>query len=442
MSKQLYVASSVRIITIGQESILHNLQNGRWIKLCRAVVSLVKQPGYKKKITDVLKEEKILAKDFSELLKLLVSFGFLTENQNEIFVPSHDPVAAYLNVTNTCNLECKTCYFGAKKKITTYEMSTVEVMRAMDKIHETGINYLIVAGGEPLMRQDIQVLLEYAHRLFQEVTLLTNGILVDKEIAKKIALNTDLVQVSLDGPDEQTNRQIRGTGSFAGAVKGIRLLKSAGVNVLIVCTVTRINIPKLPKMALLAQTLGVELGSSIFLATGYGACNERCLSPAWQDLMQDFREEIFQLNKDDKIDGSQYTATSNLRIGLSCGSGVQMISVAPDGTIYPCHVLHKPEFAIGNILSCGRLIDTLNTSSVTKKFRRLDVDHKIGCKKCDVRYFCRGGCIAQGFASNGKLDGKDKFCPLFKRVFRTQVWTINDHMTDKEKANILIGALK
>lgn len=329
----------------------------------------------------------------------------------------------------------------SQEKADNYEMTTDEVLRAMDKIHEAGVKYLIVAGGEPLMRRDIYPLLEHARGLFREVTLLTNGTLIDQKIAAKIAVCAHLVQVSLDGPDEETNRQIRGSGSFARAVRGIRLLRATNANVLIVCTLTRINIQKLPEMARLAQNLDAELGSSIFLATGHGACNEKCLSPAWQDLMRDFRDEIFQLNRIGEIDGSQYTATSNLRIGLSCGSGTQLISVAPDGTVYPCHVFHKPEFAVGNILSSVNLTEMLNKSRVIKQFRDLDVEHKIPCLKCDVRYFCRGGCIAQGFASSGKLEGRDKFCPLFRRVFRAQVWAINDHMTDKEKAEVLLAAL-
>lgn len=322
-------------------------------------------------------------------------------------------------------------------------MSTPECFTVMDRLASAGIKHLVVAGGEPLVRDDVIEILDYAHGQFEDITLITNGTLITPKLACKIVPFAHLFQISLDGPDEATNGQIRGEGSFDAAVRGIRLLKEAGAkNILIVCTVTKVNIGLLPEMAQLADSLGVELGSSVFLASGYGACNEKCLSPAWQDLLSDFREEIFQLTKEEQqTTESHYTETSNLRIGLSCGSGTQLISVAPDGSVYPCHVLHKSELVMGNLLETDGLLDLLEHSQVTQEFRKLDVDHKSTCRKCDVRYFCRGGCIAQALASSGKLDGKDRFCSLFKKVFRAQVWSINDHMTDREKANALLQAL-
>lgn len=442
MSPALHFSPYVRSVPHNDQVVILNLKNSRWIKIASNAWSIlqdfIEETG---DISTQLQNVDVTAGEFDEFVDCLKEHGFLTETQDEALPVWNQPVAAYLNLTERCNLQCKTCYFAAKVESDLVEMSTETTTTAMDKLAGAGVKYVVLAGGEPLLRSDLAKILREAQKRFEDVTLITNGTLVNTEIARSIAEDTNQVQVSLDGPDEASNSQIRGEGAFERAISGVKLLKEAGAKILLVCTITKVNIGLVPRMAALARELGVELGSSIFLATGHGACNERCLSPAWQDLLEDFRDEIFQLATEGELSGSQYTSTSNLRVGMSCGSGTQLISVAPDGTIYPCHVLHRPEYVIGSITANDDLLSILDSSPVVKRFRQLNVEQRAGCKGCDVRYFCRGGCIAQGISNTGRLGGKDRFCPLFTRVFRAQVWSIDDQMTDHEKAKALVEAL-
>lgn len=442
------LASSLRITSFGDECVLHNLKNGRWLKIKKRIFELLCrfcEQGIDA-IRPFLSQESLSISEFNEFTEGLHSYSFLVaKHSQKSNLRLHLPIAAYLNITERCNLECKTCYFSAKKVVMTKEMSLRECLLVMDKLAEGGVKHLIVAGGEPTIRKDIVKIISNANRRFTSVTLITNGTLMSKRLAQELVGFVDLFQVSLDGPNEVVNSQIRGKGAFVKTTKGIESLKKAGADkILLVCTVTKTNIDSISEMAKLADSLGVEFGSSIFLASGYGACNEHCLSPAWQDLLSDFRNEIFHLVADENkySEGNSFTTSSNLRIGLSCGAATLLISIGPDGAIYPCHVFHKSEFCIGNLLDGGHLLDILERSPVVKHFRELDVEHKAGCKQCDVRYFCRGGCIAQAFVSSGRLETRDKFCPLFKKVFRAQIWSINDHLSDKEKAKRLLSALK
>jgi len=438
----MHFSPYVRSVSQNNQVVILNLKNGRWIKITSGVwfilQDFIEGTG---DISIQLQNADVTAGEFGEFVDCLKEYGFLAETQDETLPVWNQPVAAYLNLTERCNLQCKTCYFAAKVESDLAEMSTETTTTAMNKLAGAGIKYIVLAGGEPLLRSDLATILLEARKHFEDVTLITNGTLVNAEIARSIAEDTNQVQVSLDGPDEASNSQIRGKGAFERAINGVDLLKEAGAKILLVCTITKVNIGLVPRMATLARELGVELGSSIFLATGHGACNEKCLSPAWQDLLADFRDEIFQLAEKDELPESQYTSTSNLRVGMSCGSGTQLISIAPDGTIYPCHVLHRPEYVIGSITNNDDLLSTLNSSPVVRRFRQLNVEQRRGCKGCDVRYFCRGGCIAQGISNTGRLGGKDKFCPLFTRVFRAQVWSIDDQMTDNENAIALVEAL-
>jgi len=94
-------------------------------------------------------------------------------------------------------------------------------------------------GGEPLLRSDIEELIDYIHGLGAQCHLTTNCLLVRKylEVLKK----TDVIMASLDG-DEKGNDANRGRGTFKKIVEGIRLLQSNGVIGRINCVITKHNI--------------------------------------------------------------------------------------------------------------------------------------------------------------------------------------------------------
>ena len=106
----------------------------------------------------------------------------------------------------------------------------------------------MLSGGEPLYRQDIFQLAEYATSRGLRVALATNGTLVTKDIAEKIK-NSGIkrVSISLDGADATTHDTFRGIpGAFDAAIYGMRNLQELGVSVQINTTIARHNAHQLP----------------------------------------------------------------------------------------------------------------------------------------------------------------------------------------------------
>ena len=99
-----------------------------------------------------------------------------------------------------------------------------------------------------------------------DLYLLTNGILMDREKAGRLAdMAVKGVQVSLEGPERSMNR-IRGKGSFTASLKGINYLLSAGIRVTLNMTLSEINAPYLEEMVGLGRFS--QGGTSRFFPAG------------------------------------------------------------------------------------------------------------------------------------------------------------------------------
>ena len=90
-----------------------------------------------------------------------------------------------LEVTFRCNLKCKHCYIACSS--TEKEMDTHEMRRMIDTIVDGGCLWLLITGGEPLIRPDFVDLYTYAKKKGLIITLFTNGTLMTPRLADYLA---------------------------------------------------------------------------------------------------------------------------------------------------------------------------------------------------------------------------------------------------------------
>ena len=147
------------------------------------------------------------------------------------------PVRVSFLVTKYCNLRCFYCY--AKDNLnqrTLREPTLADLKMIIDQIHAAGCRWINILGGEPLIRDDIEALIDYARarQMFIEIT--TNGCFVPRRIEalKKV----DHLCISLDG-DREANDRSRGVGSFERIVAGIECAVAHGLGVRIHATLCR-----------------------------------------------------------------------------------------------------------------------------------------------------------------------------------------------------------
>jgi len=149
----------------------------------------------------------------NEVKKELVNKGLFTSDivyiKNKKTSGLSSPLRVSLNITRKCNLRCKDCFADAGSSDTN-ELTTKELFYLINQMKDAGTFFLAIGGGEPLLRNDLFRVIEYARENFIAVSIVTNGLLINKEIAKKLnELDLDKISISIDGLEKNHN-YIRG----------------------------------------------------------------------------------------------------------------------------------------------------------------------------------------------------------------------------------------
>jgi radical SAM protein with 4Fe4S-binding SPASM domain len=188
------------------------------------------------------------------------------------------PYTAYSvswNLTQRCNLECAHCYMSAHAGADTRgELTTEECHRVIDQIARVNPNvFLILTGGEPLLRRDIFDIAGYASARGFTTVLGTNGVLLREREAQRMRGNGVLgASISLDSTDRVKHDGFRRLpGAWDGAVRATRVLTDAGLDFSLHMSVTDWNVAEVPAMIDLARKLGAKVLNFFFLVrTGRG----------------------------------------------------------------------------------------------------------------------------------------------------------------------------
>lgn len=151
----------------------------------------------------------------------------------------HVPPILIFSITNRCNLHCKGCYNWALRPSVQSEMDVTKLKSIITEAKELGISFVMIAGGEPLIRPEILDIT----RDFPEITFLvfTNGLLINGEVAERLKKQRNFVPViSLEGYEEDTDER-RGKGVYERLLGTVEKLKSRGIFWSVSLTVTRTN---------------------------------------------------------------------------------------------------------------------------------------------------------------------------------------------------------
>ena len=138
------------------------------------------------------------------------------------------PICLTWELTYACNLACVHCLSSSGRR-DPRELTTAECKAVIDTLQRMQVFYVNIGGGEPTVRPDFWELVDYATAHRVGVKFSTNGIKIDPAVARRLAASDYVdVQISLDGATAEVNDAVRGTGSFATAVRAMENLRAAG----------------------------------------------------------------------------------------------------------------------------------------------------------------------------------------------------------------------
>lgn len=132
------------------------------------------------------------------------------------------------SVTQKCNLNCLGCYAKAiRSENKKHELTEKQLEHILDQAHELGISFVVIAGGEPLMRKELfPIITHFPDMIF---IIFTNGLLINDEKLSIMKKQKNIVPlISLEGCEEETDTR-RGHGIYERLVKIMGKIKKHNI---------------------------------------------------------------------------------------------------------------------------------------------------------------------------------------------------------------------
>lgn len=245
------------------------------------------------------------------------------------------PLSAHLDITYRCNERCEHCYLDHDDK---GEMSTDELKDLLLQLANRGAFFLIISGGEPLLRRDCFDILEHARKLLFNVKLKTNALLIGEREAKLLVyLGVEQVQVSVYSHRPEVHDSItKVRGSLERTLVAIRRLKSAGLRITIANVLMKQNLADYQGVQALARELGVHSTLDPTITPKIDGDTEvlQLRAPSL-NLRSVFRDSELVGNVAEFC-SPPAPVSDDMLDGIPCGAGHTSVYVSPYGDVYPC----------------------------------------------------------------------------------------------------------
>ncbi|MGI5912058.1 MAG: putative heme d1 biosynthesis radical SAM protein NirJ2 [Syntrophomonadaceae bacterium] len=325
------------------------------------------------------------------------------------------------NTTNQCNMFCDHCYREAGAKLDE-ELDTSQAKKLIREIKKAGFRIMIFSGGEPLMRQDIYELGEYATEQGLRVVLGTNGTLISPEVAAKLKMAGFMAAgVSVDSLNPGKNNSFRKLdNAFERTQDGINHLKEAGIQFQIHTTVMDWNVNELEQITDFAIQIGAMAHHIFFLVPTGRAVNieDEALR------VVEYEKTIARImQKQKKVDieikptcAPQFIRVAEkngipVRFTRGCLAGISYCIISPRGDVQPCAYM---DIRLGNVKE--KAFDVIwHENNVLKELRSMEYQGK--CGLCDYKERC-GGCRARAYYYSGDYMAADKWCLYHPKEYK------------------------
>lgn len=182
------------------------------------------------------------------------------------------PLSGTFELSPLCNFSCQMCYVRkTEKEVKEHPRKMLQLeqwMKIAEEAHQSGMLYLLLTGGEPLLWLDFWELYEKLVNMGFLVSINTNGSLLDKKTVERLKkLPPRRVNITLYGASDETYEKLCNVkGVFSKVDQGIMELKKAGIQVKLNCSLTPSNAEDLEEMVRYAKEreLILDIASYMF----------------------------------------------------------------------------------------------------------------------------------------------------------------------------------
>ncbi|MFQ6088503.1 MAG: GTP 3',8-cyclase MoaA [Candidatus Methanofastidiosia archaeon] len=153
-----------------------------------------------------------------------------------------------ISVTQRCNLKCIYCHREGEEN-GEEELTPGEIRKIVEIGTNLGIRKLKLTGGEPLMRKDIAKITKLVSPLVEEVSMTTNGVLLERHALELKKAGLRRVNISLDTLNEKLHQKLTGKRVLGDVLLGIKKALRVGLKpIKLNMVVTKLNYEEIEEM--------------------------------------------------------------------------------------------------------------------------------------------------------------------------------------------------
>ena len=237
-------------------------------------------------------------------------------------------------LTYRCNYRCMYCNSW---KIKTEELATEKILSIIDEMARAGTQILHFTGGDPLLKDDIGLILDYCKRKKINTDINSNPSSVIRKIDELVGLN--LLTMSIDGPEE-IHDFIRGRGSYRELMEAVKVVKQKNIKLRFSTVLSRYNlnavdfilekakelkIPVVFQPARLCMLAGTEINPIVSIEKDY--------KKAVSNLIIEKEKNKYIINS---MSGLRHLYNWPRSAKIKCVNSLIVCRLQPNGEMYGC----------------------------------------------------------------------------------------------------------
>lgn len=336
---------------------------------------------------------------------------------------SRRPVSGTFELTPCCNMNCRMCYVRLSREeqraTGRRELTADEWIGLAKDAKEEGMVSLLLTGGEPFLREDLEEILAKTQEMGLLVQINTNATLINEKNIRWVKEHAPTrVNVTLYGGSDSTYATLcRNPEGYTQTLHGIRLLREAGIHVGINVSLTPDNEKDIADIFSKVKELGLSARPTAYMfppvrkSEEIMSVEDSRFSPEHAGRIQlysdylklgkeAFAERVKMLHQNICILDSEDECMRDRKQPIKCMAGVCAFWVTWDGRMMPCGMMTEPyekPFVTGFKESWHKIVSEIENVSISND-----------CVSCVKRFSCTV-CRALLIAETGGLKDKPKY---------------------------------
>lgn len=361
----------------------------------------------------------------------LMSDFFLRFNQK--ILENRIPLTGCIELTKRCNFNCVHCYLPDRHSYDTEpsnELDTPTLLKIIDDISDAGCLFLLLSGGEPLLRKDFNEIYTHAKNKGMMVSVFTNGSVINqKHIELFRQLPPMAVEISLYGASEQTYKKITGcSSSFRKVMTNIERLKTNDVPIILKTILMDYNRDEFKDIESIAKKFNVKFLFDAQIIPRLNGNQE----PLARRLTPEEAVDIEFSDPSRAMAWKKFYERGNTHPNphqklYTCSAGKRSFHISSQGILRPCLMVEEPSANLNNsrfIKGWTHDLDRLNKMMLNDSSR---------CISCDFINLC-GYCPPFSKLEDGTNESYHEFLCRFGRLRYEKISEISNLAPNQQEA--------